>query len=112
GRRAGRDIDDFHLVPGEKPGHVRDGLLRRAVRGEPEVELDLASVRDDVAGDAADDPDRVQALPVLTVFDGYPARPVPLQDPQYRADGVDRVAAQPGPGGRSEEHTSELQSLA
>src|SRR5580658_202222 len=77
---------------------VLPGLIGTAVRREPVVDGDDALVGDHVAGDAAGDADRVEALmvgqPVHIRLPGL----IIAQPVENAAGLVDRVAAHPGPG--------------
>ena len=71
GQRAGRRVGQLDVETRRTPpARAPSACCSRAVRGEPEVDLDLARVRDHVAGDPAGDPDRVQALAVRAAVDG------------------------------------------
>src|SRR4029079_16438189 len=57
-------VEDRHRPRGKQGPNDLGGLLSRPVRREPEVDGYDALVRDHVPGDAAPDPDRVEALAV------------------------------------------------
>ena len=74
GQRAGRESVTVDVEPLEELAHERLGLGLAAVGGEAVVDRDHALVGDHVAGDAAADADRVEALVVLQAVDHRLAR--------------------------------------
>src|SRR5262249_62220399 len=68
------------------------------VRGEPVVDLDLALVRDHVAGHTTRDANGVQPLPVRATVDRDLAWLVRLELAQDGTGGVDGVDPHPGAG--------------
>ena len=78
-QRAGRGVGDRDVVPVEELADERLGLGLAAVGGEAVVDLDDALVGHHVAGDAAADEDRVEALVVLQPVDDRRARLVAVE---------------------------------
>ena len=99
GGAAGARVGEHALERREQLLHVRERLGLGAVRREPVVDRDRAAVGDDVAGDPALDPYGVEALAVFAAVDRHPPRLVLRQPGQHLAGGVDRVVAEPRPGG-------------
>ena len=86
--RRARSRSTSTSYPSKTSRRCAVGLRLGAVRREPVVDVDHALVRDHVAGDAAADADRVEALAVVAAVDRDPARLVrrqPARAPRRRA---------------------------
>ena len=99
GPGRGGEVRELQGVPGEQLPHVLLSLLQGLVRGEAVVDVHPGGIRDDVAGHPALDLHGVETLAVVQVLHGHGGRAVLLQDPQGRAQPVDRVHALPGAPG-------------
>ena len=92
------EVDDRDVPAVEDVTHVLFGGGHIPVRREAVVHRDHAPVRDHVAGHAASDADRVQALVVAEAVDRRLPRLVAAQHVQDAARLVDGVAPHPGAG--------------
>ena len=95
GQRTRGDVGHRDVVPLEEVADERLGVGLAAVGGEAEVDLDDALVGDHVAGDAAADAGRVEALVVGQAVDLGLVGDVVVEPGEHRTGEVDGVDALP-----------------